>query len=163
MQVFNILVAIGLVAHTVLILFPYEGMHIYIANFLLVTCACGQFSAWLQILEKRVSPKYSGTVLLLSRTISCGTSAACPFIVTLRAPLPHCISLACCVMGFIASRKLPPAGYNQTAIDQEELDSDSMSEEEYDFNSPKNDLNLQFLENKSEKSSSKRFKFVPIK
>ena len=110
MTVFNILFTIGCVAHTILILFPFEGVHIYFANFMLVTCACGQFSAFLVILEKRVSPKSSGTILMLTRTIATGCSAVTPFMVTLTPPLPHCVTLACSIMGFLASRKLPPAG-----------------------------------------------------
>ena len=101
---------IGIFGQLILIFFPFAGIHIYIGNFLLVTAACGMFSAWLLILEKRVPPKKSGTILLLSRTLSVGISTASPLISTLTPPLPHIIILSFSMMAIVAVRKLPPAG-----------------------------------------------------
>ena len=110
MQAFNILIAIGVTSQATIILFPVAGLHIYVANFMLIISAGGQFSSWLLILESRVPPKNSGTFLILSRTISTGMAMFGPSISTLAAPLPHILILSCTVIGFIASRFLPPAG-----------------------------------------------------
>ena len=45
-SVFNILCSFGAVSYAILLLFPFEGLHIYIANFLLVSCAGGWFNVW---------------------------------------------------------------------------------------------------------------------
>jgi len=41
MKAFNILIAIGVTSQTILVLFPYAGLHIYIANFMVVISAGG--------------------------------------------------------------------------------------------------------------------------
>ena len=100
-----------------MIIFPFAGPHIYIANFFISAAACGMFSAWMLTLEKRVPAKKSGTILLLARTLSVGVSAASPSISTLSAPKPHMITLVLCVMSFITLRTLPPAGCYSKAIE----------------------------------------------
>ena len=56
-QAFDILLGVGAASQMVLYTFPVAGIHIYIANFLSVAAACGMFSAWLIVLEKRVPRK----------------------------------------------------------------------------------------------------------
>ena len=105
---FNFLVALGVTAQSILILFPFGGSHTYIGNFVFVMCASGWYSCWLVILLTRAPPKKKATFLLLSRTISVGAGIASPWIVTLPKPLPHMITLAWTLIGFFASRFLPP-------------------------------------------------------
>ena len=109
-KAFNLMLAISAFGQLILIGFPFAGLHIYIANFLVVGPACGMFSAWLLILEKRVPPQNSGTVLMLSRTLSVGISTASPMISTLTPPYPSVVTLAVCTMALLAVLRLPPAG-----------------------------------------------------
>ena len=118
-QAFDVLLALCAVSQTIMIAFPFAGVHIYVAHFFLVASACGMFSAWLLILEKRVPPKNSGAVLLLARTLSVAMSAASPSIAMFPAPMPHIITLSLCVMSFFAVRKLPPAGCFSPTLTQE--------------------------------------------
>ena len=114
-KAFNYMLAISAFGQLVLITFPFAGLHIYIANFLVVGPACGMFSAWLLILERRVPPKNSGTVLMLARTLSVGISTASPLISTLTPPYPSVVTLAFCAMALIAVLRLPPAGCYSTS------------------------------------------------
>ena len=116
MAAFNILCLFGAISYGILLLFPFEGLHIYIANFLLVTCAGGWFNVWQLILEMRVPPKNVGSVSLLARTISCAAALASPSISILPAPLPYIILGGSGLIGFIASRFLPPAGLHLTVF-----------------------------------------------
>ena len=116
---FDVLLAIGFSAQVLLIAFPKEGIHIYISNCLLVTASCGMFSAWLLILEKRVPPKKSGTILILARTLSVGISMISPLISTLQAPFPHLITTSFCLGALIATRGLPKAGCYSSLADQD--------------------------------------------
>ena len=104
---FNFLVAMGVTAQSILILFPFAGSQTYIANFVFVMCASGWYSCWVVILLTRAPPKKKATFLLLSRTISVGAGISTPWIVTLPKPLPHMITLAFSLIGFFASRFLP--------------------------------------------------------
>ena len=126
-KAFLVMLAISVLGQLVLIGFPFAGVHIYIANFLVVGPACGMFSAWLLILERRVPPKNSGTVLMLSRTSSVGISTASPIISTLTPPYPSVATLAVCTMAFLAVLRFPPAGcyssqQTQAAIELKDLE-----------------------------------------
>ena len=50
-RAYDCLLVICVLSQLVMIFLPSGGMHIYIANFLFVSAACGMFSAWLLILE----------------------------------------------------------------------------------------------------------------
>ena len=107
---FDVLISIAFVTLSIFIAWPSGGIHIYVANIMLVIAACGLFSVWLIILEKRTPPTHSGRILILARTFSMAGTAMSPIIATLEAPLPHLITASLCLTAFFATHRLPPAG-----------------------------------------------------
>ncbi len=81
-----------------------------------VVTLIGSIGSWLNInlliMELRVPPKNIASVQLLSRTIGVGFGIFSPTIASFEAPYPYLILICASIIGFLASIKLPDAGYH---------------------------------------------------
>lgn len=110
MKAFYINMAILVISELVLILFPFQGLHTYIAVFLLVGMLGGWINILLLVIELRVPPTNVGSVTMICMTIAVGCSASAPTISLLPKPLPIVVCLAITGISFIVSIFLPEPG-----------------------------------------------------
>ena len=110
MKAFYIDMAILVAGESILILFPFPGLHTYIAVFLMIGMLGGWINILLLIIELRVPPTNVGSVTMICMTIAVGCSAAAPTISLLPSPFPIVMCFAITGVSFIATLFLPKPG-----------------------------------------------------
>lgn len=104
----------GIISYLVVIFCHEESSPFLVHSAIMILV--GSIGSWMNInlliLELRVPSKNVASAQLLSRTIAVGFGVLSPTIASLEPPYPYLILVGVSVTGFLASLRLPKAGYH---------------------------------------------------